>query len=151
MHGPTCIFWANLTPFSLEAGGAALPSFAAMDTNHDGVVSREEYEAAAARQAPASASGDGARAAGARAGELASPAADAESRQHKSSVPDFGPSAEALEDGIPGGIPSPSRNAPPGTLPVVRAPRNAGLALEADGGEGDLEAEMLHGLAPPQP
>jgi hypothetical protein len=22
MHGPTCIFWANLTPFSLKAGGS---------------------------------------------------------------------------------------------------------------------------------
>ena len=21
MHGPTCIFWANLTPFSLKTGG----------------------------------------------------------------------------------------------------------------------------------
>ena len=21
MHGPACIFWANLTPFSLQAGG----------------------------------------------------------------------------------------------------------------------------------
>jgi hypothetical protein len=21
MHGPTCIFWANLTPFSLKPGG----------------------------------------------------------------------------------------------------------------------------------
>jgi hypothetical protein len=57
-------------------------------------------------------------------------------------VPDFGPSAEVLEDGI--------RPAPPGTLPVVRAPRNVGLALEMDGGEEDL-AEMLHGLASPQP
>ena len=57
-------------------------------------------------------------------------------------MPDFGPSAEVLEDGI--------RPAPPGTLPVVRAPRNVGLALEMDGGEEDL-AEMLHGLASLQP
>ena len=56
-------------------------------------------------------------------------------------MPDFGPSAEVLEDEI--------RPAPPGA-PVVRAPRNVGLALEADDGEEDL-AEMLHGLAPPQP
>jgi hypothetical protein len=27
MHGPTCIFWANLTPFLAQAVGRLLPSF----------------------------------------------------------------------------------------------------------------------------
>ena len=31
MHGPTCIFWANLTPFSLEAEYALGVSNAKLD------------------------------------------------------------------------------------------------------------------------
>ena len=26
MHGPTCIFWANLTPFSLQVVGIVFPN-----------------------------------------------------------------------------------------------------------------------------
>ena len=44
MHGPTCTFWANLTPSSLKQLGLARGMFAVMDTDGSGEISSKELQ-----------------------------------------------------------------------------------------------------------